>query len=244
MSGLFADQLVAVRVTATSIGTQDLQIIDRPGRDRQGAEIIVRLKRTSRLTGRVRTRAGEPAVGQIVEIWFRGGSWLRPNPVVFKDGPLRTGADGSFQTPDNLLIVSPYRLLVRAPGKETILSEWITIGEKSRVLLPMLQTPLRTIGGRVVDRQGKPLAGIDIFQSGDGPEPTATNTNADGRFALGGFCHGSVFLFEVVFLRAPTPLVKGGSAHTTIPALSPTRFEPHHSPASGTGRTPPGRVPG
>ena len=49
---------------------------------------------------------------------------------------------------------------------------------------------------------------------------------------------------DVVFLRAPTPLVKGGSAHTTIPALSPTRFEPHHSPASGTGRTPPGRVPG
>jgi hypothetical protein len=49
---------------------------------------------------------------------------------------------------------------------------------------------------------------------------------------------------EVVFLRAPTPLVKGGSAQTTIPALSPTRVEPHHSPASGTGRTPPGRVPG
>ena len=49
---------------------------------------------------------------------------------------------------------------------------------------------------------------------------------------------------EVVFLRAPTPLVKGGSAHTTIPALGPTRFEPHHSPASGTGRTRQGRVPG
>jgi hypothetical protein len=140
----------------------------------------------------------------------------------------------------------PLRTLFRlgvVGGLSDVLSEWITIGEKSRVLLPMLQTSLRTIGGRVVD-QDKPLAGIDIFQSGDGPEPTATNTNADGRFALGGFCQGSVFLFEVVFLLAPTPLVKGGSAHTTIPALSPTRFEPHHSPASGTGRTPPGRVPG
>ncbi len=49
---------------------------------------------------------------------------------------------------------------------------------------------------------------------------------------------------ELVSRRAPTPLVKGGSAHTTIPALRPTRVEPHHSPASGTGRTPPDRVPG
>jgi hypothetical protein len=58
-----ADQLVAVRVAAESIGTQDFQLIDQPGRDGQGAEITLRLKSTSRLTGRVRTRAGEPVAG-------------------------------------------------------------------------------------------------------------------------------------------------------------------------------------
>ena len=59
----------------------------------------------------------------------------------------------------------------------------------------MIQRPLRTIGGRVVDRQGKPVVGVEVFQSGDGPERTATRTDADGRFSLGGFSQGPVFLF-------------------------------------------------
>ena len=59
----------------------------------------------------------------------------------------------------------------------------------------MIQRPLRTISGRVVDRQGKPVAGIEVFQSGDGPERTSTKTDADGRFTLGGFRQGPVFLF-------------------------------------------------
>ena len=149
-------------------------------------------------------RAGWPAVSetergsrspdQAVEVWSKGGT-CSPNPVGFKNGPLLTAADGSFQTPDNLLVGSPYRVVVRAPGMEPILSDWITIGEKPRVLLPMIQRPLRTISGRVVDRQGKPVAGIEVFQSGDGPERTATKTDADGRFALGGFRQGPVFLF-------------------------------------------------
>ena len=82
-----------------------------------------------------------------------------------------------------------------APGMDLILSDWITIGEQPRVLLPIIQRPLRTLSGRVVDRQGKPLVGIEVFQSGDGPERTATKTDTDGRFALGGFRQGPVFLF-------------------------------------------------
>ena len=222
------DRLVAVRVTADSIGTQDFQLVERPALDRQGAEITIRLKPTSRLTGRVRTRAGEPVAGQTVEVWFRGGSWLEPNPVGFKNGPIRTRADGSFQTPDNLLVGSPYRLVVRAPGKETILSDWITIGEKPRVLLPMIQRPLRTVSGRVVDRQGKPLAGIEVFQSGDGPERTSTKTGADGRFALGGFREGSVFVFaRGDGFRFFGRLVKPGERDITL-ELTRTSERPTH----------------
>ena len=79
---------------------------------------------------------------------------------------------------------------------EPILSDWITIGDKPRVLLPIIQRPLRTISGRVVDRQGKPVVGAEVFQSGDGPERTSTKTDRSGRFALGGFAsQGPVFLF-------------------------------------------------
>ena len=94
----------------------------------------------------------------MVEVWFKGGMWpLESNPVGFSGGPIRTAADGSFQTPDNLLVGSQYRVVVRAPGIEPILSDWITIDEKPRVLFPLLQRPLRTISGRVVDRQGNRL---------------------------------------------------------------------------------------
>jgi hypothetical protein len=211
------DQLVAVRVAADSIGSQDLQLIEVPVRDPQDATFTIRLKRTSRLAGRIRNRAGEPIAGQTVEIWFKGGNWLQPNPVGFMNWPLHTAADGSFQTPDSLLVGSPYRVVVRAPGKEPILSAWIVIGEQPRVLLPMIQRPLRTISGRVVDRQGKPVPGIEVFQSGDGPERTATKTGADGRFAVGGFRQGPVFLFArgegFRFFRR---LIKPGEGDVTV----------------------------
>ena len=85
------------------------------------------------------------------------------------------------------MIGLPYRVAVRATGKEPILSDWITIGDQPRALPLMVQRPFRTVRGRVVDRQGKPVVNIEVFQSGDGPERTATHTDADGRFSLGGF---------------------------------------------------------
>ena len=54
------------------------------------------------------------------------------------------------------------------------------------------------ISGRVVNRHGKPLANVEVFQSGDGPERTTTRTDGDGRFALGGFNQGPVFLLRGV----------------------------------------------
>jgi hypothetical protein len=189
------DPLVAVRITADAIGTQDVQLSKQRGGGEKAATITIRLEQTSRLSGKVRTRTGQPVPKQAIEIWFKGSQWLEANPVAFKNGPLITAADGSFETPDNLRVGSSYRAVIRAAGMETMLSDWITMGEKPRTLLPMVQRPLRTISGRVVDRQAKAVAGIEVFQAGDGPERTATKTDADGRFALSGFCQGPVFLF-------------------------------------------------
>jgi hypothetical protein len=93
------------------------------------------------------------------------------------------------------MVGSAYRIAVRSPGKEPIISDWMTVGETPRTLLPMRLGSLRTVGGRVVDRQGKPVADALVFQSGDGPERTATRSGPDGRFSLGGFRRGPVFLF-------------------------------------------------
>jgi Carboxypeptidase regulatory-like domain len=70
------------------------------------------------------------------------------------------------------------------------------------LLAPLLSTVLlaqsasnRSVAGTVVDRQGKPVANVEVFQSGDGPKRTSVRTDASGRFALVGFRSGKVFLF-------------------------------------------------
>ncbi|MGO9920378.1 MAG: carboxypeptidase regulatory-like domain-containing protein [Isosphaeraceae bacterium] len=190
------DQLVAVRVSADSVGTQDFQLIARPGQDSEQPVITIKLKPTSRVAGRLVDQDGQPVADHVVEVWSRGDAiWLGPNTVEFRNGPLRTGADGSFQTPDNLMVGSIYRVAMREEGKDPVFSDWITMGAQPRTLPSMALRPLRTVSGRVVDRQGKPIGSIDVFQSGDGPERTAARTDADGRFSLGGLRHGSVFLF-------------------------------------------------
>lgn len=164
------DQLVAARVTADAIGTQDILLIKRPGRDSEESAITIKLKSTSRFAGRVVDQDGQPVAGQLVEVWSRGdATWLGPNTVEFKNGPVRSADDGSFQTPCNLMVGLPYRVAVRETGKEPILSDWITIGEKPRTLPLMVQRPFRTVKGRVVDRQGKPSRISRSFNRAMGP---------------------------------------------------------------------------
>ena len=55
--------------------------------------------------------------------------------------------------------------------------------------------PFRSIRGRVVDRQGKPVADAEVFQSGDGPSRTSTRSDAEGRFSLGGYARDHAFVF-------------------------------------------------
>ncbi len=55
------DQLVAVRLTAPSIGTQDLQVLENPCRNNQGASITIHLKPVRRLAGRPGPEPGRAA---------------------------------------------------------------------------------------------------------------------------------------------------------------------------------------
>ena len=51
------------------------------------------------------------------------------------------------------------------------------------------------IAGRVVDRQGKPVANVEVFQTGRRTRADVDADRPDGRFSLGGFRQGPVFLF-------------------------------------------------
>ncbi len=190
------DRISAVRVSADAIGTQDILLNERPGGGSESSVITIKLTPTTHLAGRVVDQDGQPVVDHDVEVWSRGmGGRLLGNTVEFENGPLRTRADGSFQTPDQLMVGSTYRIAIREEGKDPIFSDWMNMPDQPRELPLFVLRPLRTIRGQVVDRQGKPLAGVDVFQSGDGPELTSAKTDAGGRFSLGGFRQGPVFLF-------------------------------------------------
>jgi hypothetical protein len=212
------DQLVAVRVMADTIGTQDVLLIKQPGPASEESVITIKLKPITHLAGRIVDQDGQPVAGQLVEIWSRREAPPRvPAPVEFTSGPLRSAADGSFQTPDDLMAGSNYQVTVRAPGHEPVLSDWITIGEKRRTLPLLVLRPLGTVRGRVVDRQGKPVANVEVFQSGDGPEQTTTQTDADGRFSLAGFRQGPVFVFvRGADFRFQGQLVKAMQRNVTV----------------------------
>ena len=51
------------------------------------------------------------------------------------------------------------------------------------------------LNGRVADRQGHPVAGAVVFQSGDGPRRTQTTTDEQGRFRLDGVARRPAFVF-------------------------------------------------
>ncbi len=190
------DQLVAVRITADSIESQDFLLVDKPGRGSEPSSTTIRLKSTGLLAGRVVGPHGQGVANQPVEIWSKGeGDLLPPYLVRLKGGPPRTALDGSFRTPEILMEGSTYRVAVRRDGGQPLISAWTTINGKTGTLPPLVLEALRTVRGRVVDRQGAPVASARVFQTGDGPQRTSIETDADGQFALGGFNPGPVFLF-------------------------------------------------
>jgi hypothetical protein len=49
--------------------------------------------------------------------------------------------------------------------------------------------------GQVLDRQGRPVAGATVFNSGDGHQRVETSSGRNGKFFLDGVPEGQVFLF-------------------------------------------------
>jgi len=189
------DELTAVRIAGDSLAGQDIMLVDRWNAATRTGPATATIQTTSLISGRIVDERGLGVPGQAVEVWSRGGLGFYPCPVEFAGGPVRTGVDGSFRTPPGLLAGSIFRIVVRAPGKDLIVGDWITLGEKPSELPATVLSTLRTLRGRVVDRVGKPVAGAEVLQRGDGPEWTSTHTDAKGLFSLGGFRSGAVIVF-------------------------------------------------
>jgi hypothetical protein len=188
-------ELRSVRIVLPSGGTHIRTLLYTEGKH----DAALTLGRPSRLTGAVKDTSGVAVTGATVEVWARGGlsfadgqsAYVIPEAVRFEADLIRTDARGSFQTPPLLRTGSTYRVVVRAAGFAPAVSDWITVRGESNALPPVTIRPLRTLAGRVVDRQGHPIAGVQVFEASDGPSAT---TDDAGRFRVAGVRSGRSFL--------------------------------------------------
>ncbi len=167
----------------------------------EGDPITLRLRKkpTLALSGRVLGADGRPLADALVRVKIRP-----PNERMGSVGgfafegseEVRTGPDGRYRTPDRIPAGYAYRVEAQAPGHEPAESRWV--GGPADAIPDL--TLRRSVGrremvGRVVDSAGKPVAGAEVFQSGDGPRKTRGTTDADGRFRIPGVPDAPAFLF-------------------------------------------------
>ena len=190
---------LTVRVTAPGIAPHHLGLPDRPGRDR----ITLKLGRPARLAGSVYNDSGQPASNVPIEVWVTNTydlplgpgeirkATLPPRLIHFDSGPVRTGADGSFLTPPQLLTGSSYRIIIRSEGNPLVTSDWLTATTELTTVPPLRLQQHRKLLGLVHDRQGKPVAGARVFLPSGEP---STTTDAQGRYLLEGVLPDKTYL--------------------------------------------------
>ncbi len=171
----------------------------------RGRDAIIKLGRPGRVVGIVRTASGEPVADVPVELWAQGAD-IRRNDFGIPGGdrrmtiddiirldpqPLKTGPQGTFQTPASLLSGSRYRVSIRRTGFVPFVSDWVTLDGERVTIPPITLRPLRNLTGRIQDGQGRAVAGARVFLPAGGP---STATDPDGRFTLAGIDPGKVVI--------------------------------------------------
>lgn len=177
------------------------------GAGRPGFDVV--LVRGTRAHGLVFSTDGRPLAGATARLVpLRGpGPWLGPRPPrPTGDGgepAATTGADGRFAVEH--LLPGRYDLLVAAPGHAPLRVPGVEVPEPpgDGDLGSVVLEPGAEIAGRVVDADGRPLAGVEVrrfardpligrFAMGDGGEPSTVVTGEDGRFVLADLQAGAV----------------------------------------------------
>jgi hypothetical protein len=144
----------------------------------------LRLEPEQLLEGVVQDARGQPLVDAVVLAWPMG---KRGATVV----EARSGKDGKFTLAG--LPRGAWTLLAEAPGFGTLELERVDV--PSRQLVLRLEGEARSMGGIVVDQNGKNVTGARVALGGSSlKEPRVTTTDARGTFLFRGVGYGKYTL--------------------------------------------------
>jgi hypothetical protein len=194
------DPLADLRLTAEAHGRATAAPQTARAKNDQPVKLVLSPSNTVVLSGRVVDTSGKPVPA--AEIFLRSqtrnpeGQVWRIDPVVWSDrDTITTGPDGRFQTPFGVPKDREFEARVRIARMTRGRTAWLKPGEAAAGFGDVVLRRIRAVEGFVHNRQGKPIAGAAVFQSGDGPIRTRTLTDSNGRFRLPGLIEGTVILF-------------------------------------------------
>lgn len=164
-------------------------------------EVTIRPGLAIALAGRVVGPDGTPIADAQVHVQYRdrapqGGVRLPQNLAADS----RTGTDGTFRTPkDYYRKDREYRVELVAEGFFLGYSEWASADRGDLITLPDVvlrpRPARRRLEGRVVDRGGKGIARVTVFQPSDSPARTEAITDDAGRFRFDDVPGGPALVF-------------------------------------------------
>jgi hypothetical protein len=184
-----SDQLRFVFVTSEQFGRQGVGSLAGVGSATATDGVVtITLSPVGRVSGRV--TADDPAAVRGKTIFVRTFSEKNSDRRM-GEAQVTTDATGRFEAPvlavGRLFMFEP---VASTPGGVRRLGpiELPVEAGKTTEVEVVLETPTRqrAIDGFVRDRQGKPVEGAAVLQSGDGPNRTRATTDRYGRFRLTG----------------------------------------------------------
>jgi protocatechuate 3,4-dioxygenase beta subunit len=187
-----------------------------PAKSDGGLRVVVSEAFAARVRVRAVDSAGQPVAYAAVDLahsvrTLASGSGPVGFGTAMKVGV--TGADGRFES-DVLQAGDRYSVTLWAPGFRKATTEEIQArpGEAHDFGDVRLTRADLSVKGTVTDPAGQPVAGAAVFSNADGPQPTATTSDAAGRFTLGGLFEGPAFVSVRAdgFRLASVPAEPGG----------------------------------
>jgi hypothetical protein len=238
LTDLGADDLTALRARTPSATTGGA--ISVSTRNLRGpVKLVVSPENACRIRGRVVDPDGKPIAGAAVSVEWRywgvgrSAKWGSSG----EGGIVETAADGTFETPvlwpgDNYCVrVGAAQFgKVEAPIVHGVAGQFHELGT---ITLPRIAG---VVAGIVVDATDKPVAGVRVFNQGDGPKPVSVTTGPDGRFRLTGLYAGPVFVMAQMdghrFTAAQTASGNENLRVTLLPAGTSPPDQPDRRPAA------------